>query len=60
MEKNNVSTLQHLQGQPSATGALADCMCTANDPGILHVRHPGWRHFETALVLQAFSSPKGS
>lgn len=31
----------------------------ANEPGILHVRHPSWRGFEIALVLQALSSPKG-
>lgn len=47
-------------GQPSAIAALADCMCTANEPRILHVRHPVWRHFETALVLPAFFSLKGS
>lgn len=60
MEKKNVSTLQQLYGQPNATGVLADCMCTPSEPGILHVRHPGWRHFEIALVLHAFSIPKGS
>lgn len=37
----------------------ANCMCTANESGILHVRQPGWRDFEIALVLQALSIPKG-
>ena len=37
----------------------ANCMCTANVSGILHVREPSWRDFEIALVLQALSSPKG-
>lgn len=34
-------------------------MCTVSEPGILHVRQPGWRDFEIALVLQVLSSPKG-
>lgn len=37
----------------------ANCMCAANEPGILHVRQHNWRDFEIALVLWALSGPKG-